>query len=116
MSPASRFSLYPTIIGQGIPRPLGMFLTPPPPWILNPSGNSKAQNRELSHHTMAIWKWQGTAKNHGQNPTKPCHQQQKNQIPTCTYHACQNQLGNHTCNMLPASTPTEACLFQPFLS
>jgi len=93
----------PTITGQGIPRPLKKFLRPPLPLILKPSNNSKAKNREQSHHTMAIKKWKGKDENHCQNMKKSCHWQQNSKIPTCTCHACQNQLGEHTWNLLLVS-------------
>jgi len=44
--------------GQGIPRPLVIFLRPPHP-VPKPSDNSKAQSMKEPHHTMAIWKWKG---------------------------------------------------------
>jgi len=38
--------MYPAKTGQGIPRPLGIFLIPPLTQILEPSSDSKAQTQE----------------------------------------------------------------------
>jgi len=47
----------PTKTGQGITRPLGIFLRPPHS-VPKPSENPKLNPIKEPHHTMTIWKWQ----------------------------------------------------------
>lgn len=47
--------MYPAKTSQGIPRPLDIFLRPPLPQILKPSGNSKAQNQESNPITPCLF-------------------------------------------------------------
>lgn len=69
---------------------------------------SIAQPKRIpSHHVyleMARKGW-----NHCQEANKiDATDSKETKIHTCICHACQNQLGNHTCNLLPASIPGEA--------